>query len=91
MILFFLLNSDLKPKSIAISGRLLCFRSTTYENNVLLRSQGSLAPMVTQVLGDASFEVWLLLYAHRHRSMLGAAGYIILTPAKQLMVNGAQI
>jgi hypothetical protein len=32
------------------------------------------------------FLVWLLLYAHRHRSILGAAGHIILTPANQLMV-----
>jgi hypothetical protein len=30
--------------------------------------------------------VWLLLYAHRHRSILGTAGHIILTPANQLMV-----
>jgi hypothetical protein len=30
------------------------------------------------------FLVWLLLYAHRHRSILGAAGHI-LTPANQLM------
>jgi hypothetical protein len=29
--------------------------------------------------------VLLLLYAHRHRSILGAAGHIILTPANQLM------
>jgi hypothetical protein len=29
--------------------------------------------------------VWLLLYAHRHRSILGAAGHIKLTPANQLM------
>jgi hypothetical protein len=29
--------------------------------------------------------VWLLFYAHRHRSILGAAGHIILTPANQLM------
>jgi hypothetical protein len=29
--------------------------------------------------------VWLMLYAHRHRSILGAAGHIILTPANQLM------
>jgi hypothetical protein len=29
--------------------------------------------------------VLLLLYAHRHRSVLGAAGHIILTPANQLM------
>jgi hypothetical protein len=27
---------------------------------------------------------WLLLYAHRHRSILGAAGHIILTLANQL-------
>jgi hypothetical protein len=27
---------------------------------------------------------WLLLYAHRHRSILGAAGHIILTPAMGL-------
>jgi hypothetical protein len=30
--------------------------------------------------------VWLLLHAHRHRSILVAAGHIILTPANQLMV-----
>jgi hypothetical protein len=30
-------------------------------------------------------KVLLLLYAHRHRSVLGAAGHIILTPANQLM------
>jgi hypothetical protein len=35
--------------------------------------------------------VWSLLYAHRHRSRLGAAGYIILTPANQLMVLGLKI
>jgi hypothetical protein len=29
--------------------------------------------------------VLLLLYAHRHPSILGAAGHIILTPANQLM------
>jgi hypothetical protein len=29
--------------------------------------------------------VWLLLYVHRHRSILGAAGHIIRTPANQLM------
>jgi hypothetical protein len=29
--------------------------------------------------------VWFLLYAHRHRSILGAAGHIILTPANQLV------
>jgi hypothetical protein len=29
--------------------------------------------------------VWLLLYAHRQRSILGAAGHIILTPSNQLM------
>jgi hypothetical protein len=32
-----------------------------------------------------------LLYAHRHRSILGAAGHIILTPANQLMVMGLKI
>jgi hypothetical protein len=26
-----------------------------------------------------------LLYAHRHRSIIGAGGHIILTPANQLM------
>jgi hypothetical protein len=30
-------------------------------------------------------KVWLLLYAHKHRSILGAAGHIILKPANQLM------
>jgi hypothetical protein len=33
----------------------------------------------------------LLLYAHRHRSVLGAAGHIILTPANQLIVMGLKI
>jgi hypothetical protein len=33
---------------------------------------------------------WLLLYAHKHRSILGAAGHIILTPANQLIEMGAQ-
>jgi hypothetical protein len=35
--------------------------------------------------------VWLLLYAHRHRSISGAAGHFILTPANQLMVMGLKI
>jgi hypothetical protein len=37
--------------------------------------------------------VWLLLYAHKHRSIhvLGAAGHIILTPANQLMVMGLKL
>jgi hypothetical protein len=34
---------------------------------------------------------WLLLYAHRHRGVLGAAGHIMLTPANQLMVMGLKI
>jgi hypothetical protein len=40
------------------------------------------------IKGSKSFWFWLLLYAHRHRSILGAAGHIIhvLTPANQLMV-----
>jgi hypothetical protein len=33
----------------------------------------------------------LLLYAHRHRSIVGAAGHIILTPANQLMAIGLKI
>jgi hypothetical protein len=32
-----------------------------------------------------------LLHAHTHRSILGAAGHIILTPANQLMVMGLKI
>jgi hypothetical protein len=32
-----------------------------------------------------------IAYAHRHRSILGAAGHIILTPANQLMVMGLKI
>jgi hypothetical protein len=35
--------------------------------------------------------VLLLLYANRHRSILGAAGHIILTPENQLMVIGLKI
>jgi hypothetical protein len=35
--------------------------------------------------------VWLLLYAHRHQSILGAAGQIILTPANQLMVIAKEV
>jgi hypothetical protein len=31
------------------------------------------------------FWFWLSLYAHRHRSILGAASHIILTPVNQLM------
>jgi hypothetical protein len=38
-----------------------------------------------------SVEVWLLFYANRHRSILGVAGHIILTPANQLMVMGLKI
>jgi hypothetical protein len=34
---------------------------------------------------------WLLLNAHRHRSISGAAGHIILTPANQLMVMGLKV
>jgi hypothetical protein len=37
------------------------------------------------------FLVLLLLYAHRHPSILGAAGHNILTPANQLMVMGLKI
>jgi hypothetical protein len=37
------------------------------------------------------FCFWLLLYADRHRSILGAAGHIILTPANQLMLMGLKI
>jgi hypothetical protein len=33
---------------------------------------------------------WLLLYAHRHQTILGVAGHI-LTPANQLMVMGLKI
>jgi hypothetical protein len=32
-----------------------------------------------------------LLYAHTHRSILGAAGHIILTLANQLMVTGLKL
>jgi hypothetical protein len=35
--------------------------------------------------------VWLLLYAHRHRSILGADGHMILTPGNQLMVMRLKI
>jgi hypothetical protein len=37
------------------------------------------------------YSFWLLLYAHRHRRILGTAGYNILTPANQLMVMGLRI
>jgi hypothetical protein len=33
----------------------------------------------------------MVLYAHAHRSILGAAGHIILIPANQLMVMGLKI
>jgi hypothetical protein len=39
----------------------------------------------------SSWLVWLVLYAHRHRSILGAAGHIIRTPANQLMGMGLKI
>jgi hypothetical protein len=35
--------------------------------------------------------VWLLLYAHRHQDILGAAGHIILTLVNQLTVMGLKI
>jgi hypothetical protein len=35
--------------------------------------------------------VWWLLYAHRHWSILGAAGHIILIPVNQLIVMGLKI
>jgi hypothetical protein len=35
--------------------------------------------------------VWLLLYAHRHRKILRAAGHILLIPANQLLVMGLKI
>jgi hypothetical protein len=41
--------------------------------------------------GKVNWLVWLLFYAHRHRSILGVAGHIILTPANQLMVMGLKI
>jgi hypothetical protein len=40
---------------------------------------------------NVSLRAWLLLYAHRHRSILGVAGHIILTPANLLMVMGLKI
>jgi hypothetical protein len=43
--------------------------------------------MFTPTQGSV-FDFWLSLYAHRHRSMLGAADHIILTPA---MVMGLKI
>jgi hypothetical protein len=36
-------------------------------------------------------QVWLLLYAHGHRSVLGAAGHITLTTTNQLMVMGLKL
>jgi hypothetical protein len=36
-------------------------------------------------------KVWLLLYAHRHLSILGVAGHITLAQANQLMVMGLKI
>jgi hypothetical protein len=36
-------------------------------------------------------EFWLLLCAHRHRSILGEAGHIILNPANQVTVMGHKI
>jgi hypothetical protein len=38
-----------------------------------------------QTNGREMVLVWLLLYAHRHRSILKAAGHLILAPANQLM------
>jgi hypothetical protein len=53
----------------------------------------SFNPSVAMIGPDHSRDglVWLLLYAHRHWSILGAAGHIILTPANQLMVMGLKI
>jgi hypothetical protein len=44
-----------------------------------------------QIIRQAKFKFSLLLYAHRHPSILGAAGHIILTLANQLMVTGLKI
>jgi hypothetical protein len=33
------------------------------------------------------FLVWLLLHAHRHRSILGVTGHIILTPATNQLIE----
>jgi hypothetical protein len=41
--------------------------------------------------GSVKKKVWLLLYAHRHRRILGTAGQIILTQANHLMVIGLKI
>jgi hypothetical protein len=45
--------------------------------------------LLVSVIGLVWF--WLLLYAHRHRSISRAAGHLILTPANQLMVTGLKI
>jgi hypothetical protein len=47
--------------------------------------QKSTAPEDALAFSDTHVLVWLLLYAHRHRSILGAAGHIETTPANQLM------
>jgi hypothetical protein len=54
---------------------------------------GGAAPMPEHfpLLFPLPLRVWLLRYAHRHRSILGAAGHIILTPANQLMVMGLKM
>jgi hypothetical protein len=39
--------------------------------------------------GESGWKFWLLFHAHIHRSISGVAGLIILTPAIQLLVYGA--
>jgi hypothetical protein len=57
-------------------------RPKTDQQSVYLHSVITTCPPVKPMV---LFLVWILLHAHRLRSILGAAGHIILTPANQLM------
>jgi hypothetical protein len=58
---------------------------------LLDRSRHTLFTVLESFQHEFEFGFRLLLYAHRHRGILGAAGHIILTPANQLIVMGLKI
>jgi hypothetical protein len=55
------------------------------KKNILLWSMITGTTSFSFRLHQRQWLFWLLLYAHRHRSIIGAAGHIILTPTNQLM------
>jgi hypothetical protein len=70
-------RGHLKYQVLLTSRRLKKKKKTTTENK---------NPVFHFLRRKFRHSFWWLLYAHRHRSVLGAAGHNILTPANQLMV-----